>query len=170
MYDTTPVTEPDTTPQKPHHRRPLIIILSAVLVAGALAAAFTLGRSSGPVAPAAAAVTSAAAATLSPTIAATAPSASECTAFANAYNTNVGPVLKGTGASGNVYLTQLKDAFSALNVTVEYGSDPYSQTIGTDIQAVAADPTSLTAMAAFETDLATFLKQCGMSPGTGSTG
>src|SRR5258708_7333899 len=105
MYDTTPATEPEATPKPPRNRRPLVIAASVVLVAGALAAAFTLGRSSGPTGPAAAAVTSAAAATLSPSIVATTPSASECTAFANAYNTDVGPVIKGTGATGNLYLT-----------------------------------------------------------------
>lgn len=99
----------------------------------------------------------------SPTAPATAPAADECSAFAQAYNGTVSPVLKGTGATGNVYLTQMTDAFNTLAGTVSSAQDAYSQTIAKDASAVAADPTSLSALATFNGDLPQFLKACGMS-------
>lgn len=132
--------------------------------AGALACGLLLAGCGSHVAPPTATSTSAPA---SPTVAAfaTAPASSECASFAQVYNGQVGPVLKGPGGGGggNVYLTEITDAFQALAATVSAASDPYSQTIAKDAQAVAVDPTSLGALATFNTDLAAYLKACGMS-------
>lgn len=151
-----------TAPRRPHGGwRTGGVILAATLAAATLGGC---GSKTGPVA--AASTPPATSASPTPTIAPTAPASAECTAFAQAYNSSVSPVLKGTGATGNVYLNQLTDAFTALAGTAASGTDAYSQTITTDARAVAADPTSLGALATFNTDLAQFLKACGMSAGT----
>lgn len=146
--------------------------MNATIRTLALAAAVTTGistlaacGSSG--APAAATTTSttpaAATTSASPTAPATAPDTPTCKAFADTYNSTVGPVLKGGGATGNVYLTEITDAFTALAGTLADATDPYSQTIAKDARAVAAAPTSYTALGTFNADLPAFLKQCGMS-------
>ena len=131
----------------------------AALGAGLLLAACGSSGST----PAASATSASASASQSPTVAATSPASSECTSFAQVYNSQVGPVLKGNGATGDVYLTEIKDAFTALAATVSGATDPYSQTIAADAEAVAAAPSSYTALGTFNTDLATFLKVCGMN-------
>jgi hypothetical protein len=95
----------------------------------------------------------------------TAPAPSECTDFAQVYNTKVSPVLKGTGATGDVYLTEMTDAFNTLAAALT-GPDPYSETVRKDALALAADPSSYEALVAFNTDLPQYLTQCGMSAGT----
>lgn len=163
MYDSTSAAEPDATAKSPRSRRPLIIGGLTVLVAGAVTAAFILGRSSTPTAPIASTVQATSAeASPTPTVEATAPDSSECSAFADAYNNQVGPVLKGNGTTGNVYMTEITDAFNALAATVVTATDPYSQTIYKDAAAVAAEPSSLMVIDTFESDLPTFLKQCNM--------
>jgi hypothetical protein len=114
------------------------------------------------------AATSSAAASPSPTVAATAPAPGECSSFAQAYNGKVSPVLASPAPGGNadVYSTEMTDAFNALAATVSSATDPYSQTIAKDAAAVAAEPTSYTALGTFNTDLAAFLKACGMRAGS----
>lgn len=126
--------------------------LIPVLAALALAA----GCSSSTPTPPAAATTTSAAVVASPT--------SDCSAFAQDYNTDVAPVLKGNGVTGNAYMTEMTDAFTKLAATLT-GTGPYSETLRKDALAVAADPTSYTALAAFNTDLQPYLSQCGMTSG-----
>jgi len=147
--------------QRRRGRRTLLIAaaVAVVLAAGIGIGVAASGSSSSPVPVAAAVPASTSAA---PSVAATAPAADECTRFAQVYNGQVGPVLKAPGG-GDVYLTQLTDAFTALAATVSGATDPYSQTIAADADAVAAAPTSYAAMGTFNTDLADFLTSCGMS-------
>ena len=99
-----------------------------------------------------------------PAAAAASPSTSECTAFAQAYNAGVTPILNATG--GTDYMAQLTDAFTTLAATVASSPDPDSQTIHADALAIAADPSSYTAMGQFQTDLTTFLGACGITSGS----
>lgn len=122
---------------------------------------------SSPAEPTAASSTAASETATSPTAAPTAPAADACANFEQVYNAQVGPVMNGTGAKGNYYLTQMTDAFNALAATIT-GSDVYSQTIRNDVLAVATDPSSYTAMGTFATDLPQFLASCGMREGSPS--
>lgn len=98
----------------------------------------------------------------------TAPASDECTAFAQDYNANVSPVLKGNGVTGDAYATEMTDVFNAL-AAILTGPDPYSETVRKDALAIAADPSSYAGMATFTTDLSQFLSQCGMSAGTATS-
>jgi hypothetical protein len=136
-------------------------------VAAVAAAALLTGCASAPPAaapPSAPAVASSA----EPATAATAPAASECSSFAQVYNDDVGPMLstRAPGDNVDIYFTKLSDAFNALAATTSSADDPYSQTITKDAEAVAAAPSSYSAVGTFNTDLTAFLTQCGMSPGT----
>jgi hypothetical protein len=135
-------------------------IITAVTIAAT--GLLTASCSNDPASSAAAAsITASTEAPASPTAALTAPASDVCSSFEQVYNAQVGPVMNGTGATGNYYLTQLTDAFNALAATVT-GSDVYSQTIRSDALAVAEDPSSYTAMGTFATDLPQFLASCGM--------
>jgi hypothetical protein len=131
------------------HRTTLILATAAVgLTIAACGSSATPAASSAPP---------------SPTAPATAPDSDQCQAFAQVYNSQVSPILnsKPAAGDGNVYFTKLADAFTALANSLSGATDPYSQTIVKDAQAFAADPSSYTALGAFNTDLQAFLKQCG---------
>lgn len=137
------------------------------LIAAAATAGFTLAACGSSPSPSAAGAV-ASTASPSPTAPATAPGADACNAFAQVYNSQVGPLIKAGAAGGdvNVYFTKLGDEFTTLAGTLSGASDPYSQTIVKDAQAIAADPSSLTDLDTFSTDLQAFLTSCGMSPGS----
>lgn len=172
MHEHDESDQPEIQPRAPRRAaRPWVLAAGAVVIAGAgIAVGVGLSGCSSTPASAPAAAASASSAAAAPSSAApvvASPGSSECVAFGQVYNSQVGPLLT-RGANGNVdvYFTQLGDAFTALAASVADGADAYSQTIHADAVGVAAAPSSFTAIEVFNRDLPAFLQQCGMSAGT----
>ena len=108
-----------------------------------------------------------------PTPVPTGPTNGECASFADVYNSQISSILTNGNGGGDLGWTKEADAFEALGQTLTGFSDPYSQTMATDVsalvasdQAYDADGNGLALIDRFTTDLTPFLVQCGMQGNT----